>query len=286
MDNIDLNLDNYELEDLLKLFKLNYDFTESDIKQAKRIVLKVHPDKSGLSKEYFLFFAKAYKMLYSIHVFRNKDKNQSVAYIAHNDENKKEVFSKFTESNEFNDQFNKLFEKHNIDSEYSITGYGNWLKSEEDIDDSCTTLNEIHSTFERKKTKARELVKVNEIVGLENSGGNDLIGDAPESYGSNIFSKLQYEDLQRAHKETIIPVCSKDYEAIPKYKSQEELVRHRSGNTFEPLSKKNAIDILSSEKKKSDVSDVTRAFKLAKHDEAVKQANDRWFGFFNKLSYS
>ena len=58
MDNLDLNLDNYELQDLLNLFHLSYNFTEVDLKRAKKIVLKTHPDKSGLSKEYILFFKK------------------------------------------------------------------------------------------------------------------------------------------------------------------------------------------------------------------------------------
>ena len=39
MNNLDLNLDNYELKDLLNLFNLPYDFTESDLKNAKKIVL-------------------------------------------------------------------------------------------------------------------------------------------------------------------------------------------------------------------------------------------------------
>ena len=51
---MDLKLDNYELQDLLNLFHLSYNFTEVDFKRAKKIVIKTHPDKSGLSKEYFL----------------------------------------------------------------------------------------------------------------------------------------------------------------------------------------------------------------------------------------
>ena len=56
-DSLDLNLDNYELADLLELFKLDYDFGHDDLKQAKRMVLQTHPDKSKLPKEYFLFFS-------------------------------------------------------------------------------------------------------------------------------------------------------------------------------------------------------------------------------------
>ena len=51
MENLDLNIHNYELNDLLALFKLPFHFDDSDLKNAKRIVLKTHPDKSGLDKE-------------------------------------------------------------------------------------------------------------------------------------------------------------------------------------------------------------------------------------------
>ena len=57
--NVDLNIDNYELDDILKLFKIRVDFDESDLKRAKQIVLKTHPDKSKLSPDYFLFYPLA-----------------------------------------------------------------------------------------------------------------------------------------------------------------------------------------------------------------------------------
>jgi ribonuclease Y len=41
-------------------------------KQAKKIVIKTHPDKSNLDKEYFLFFIKAFKIVNSIHQFRTR----------------------------------------------------------------------------------------------------------------------------------------------------------------------------------------------------------------------
>ena len=62
----DLNIDNYSLEDLLNLFKLPYDYNEHQIKQAYKIVYKLHPDKSKLDKKYFLFYMKAIKLITSI----------------------------------------------------------------------------------------------------------------------------------------------------------------------------------------------------------------------------
>ena len=73
MVSFDLNIDNYDLEDLLNLFHLNYEFNEDDLKRAKNRALKTHPDKSGLKKEVFLFFMKAYKMIESIHDFKNEE---------------------------------------------------------------------------------------------------------------------------------------------------------------------------------------------------------------------
>ena len=48
MDNLDLEISNYNLKDLLKLFNISEDLKESEIKEAKRIVLRMHPDKSKL----------------------------------------------------------------------------------------------------------------------------------------------------------------------------------------------------------------------------------------------
>ena len=60
---IDLDIENYDFNDLLKLFNINYNFNAEDLKQCYKIVLKTHPDKSGLNKEYFLFYSKAFKIL-------------------------------------------------------------------------------------------------------------------------------------------------------------------------------------------------------------------------------
>ena len=48
MNGLDLNIDNYSLINLLDLFKLDYNFTLNDLKQAKKIVLRTHPDKSNI----------------------------------------------------------------------------------------------------------------------------------------------------------------------------------------------------------------------------------------------
>ena len=45
--NLDLDIRNYNLEDITNLFKIPIVFTESDLRAAKLAVLHTHPDKSN-----------------------------------------------------------------------------------------------------------------------------------------------------------------------------------------------------------------------------------------------
>ena len=81
MENLDLNINNYELQDIFNLFEINNQFGETELKICKKKVLMTHPDKSNLKKDYFLFFLKAYKILYQIHVFKNNsNKDDTLEY--------------------------------------------------------------------------------------------------------------------------------------------------------------------------------------------------------------
>jgi len=76
MESLDLNIDNYNLPDILSLFNLPTLFNDADLKRAKLAVLKTHPDKSDLPKEYFLFFTKAYRILHQIYTIRHPATNE------------------------------------------------------------------------------------------------------------------------------------------------------------------------------------------------------------------
>ena len=52
---LDMNIDNYELHDLLDLFHLDYNFNEEDLKKTKKTVLMTHPDKSKLPSTPVIF---------------------------------------------------------------------------------------------------------------------------------------------------------------------------------------------------------------------------------------
>ena len=141
MENLDLNIENYDLNDLLSLFKLDFNFNESDLKRVKKSVLQSHPDKSKLDKKYFLFFTSAYKIIYSIYEFRYKSsKNQSTEYTIEKDESKELLLKDLQKNSEFNKIFNELFEKNKISDDDNESGYGDWIKSDENIDTRKTTM--------------------------------------------------------------------------------------------------------------------------------------------------
>ena len=240
MDNFDLNIDNYDLEDLLNLFHLNYEFNEIDMKKAKNVALKTHPDKSGLNREVFMFFMKAYKMLESIYEFKMK-RSRCVSNISYESEkmetSKKALLLKKLDgmkAGDFNKWFNNMFEKVKITDDDVDGGYGKWFKSNEDMDeDRITNKRDMEAAFNKKKAASRELIihkGVNELS--YNGGGYDLTRNKPEEYSSDIFSKLQYDDLRKVHTETVVPVTREDYLRKKKYSNVTEFQKNISYTKF------------------------------------------------------
>ena len=60
---MDLDIDHYSLQELLKLFKLNENFTSAEFKDARRIVLALHPDKCNQDIKYYLLLVTPRKII-------------------------------------------------------------------------------------------------------------------------------------------------------------------------------------------------------------------------------
>jgi len=286
-EGIDLNIENYELADLLALFKLDFEFNAEDLKRVKKTVMQTHPDKSALDKTYFLFFSAAYKIIFSVYEFRHKSsKQQSTEYTVEKDEAKELLLKDLQKKPNFNKIFNELFEKHRIKDDENETGYGEWFKSEENMDTRATTMGQMNATFEQKKREVKELIPYKEIeeMGSTTSGQFDLTRDKPEYYTSALFSSLQYEDLKKAHVESVIPVTHEDYLAKPKFKSVLEMQADPTYNDTKPLSLNQAKDYLQQRQSYQAQNDVHRAYKLAKQDEVVRKANEGWMSGFKQIT--
>ena len=285
---INLDINSYDLDDILKLFNLNKNFDEKNLRKAKKVVLQTHPDKSGLDKEYFLFFSKAYKIIHSIHQFKNRSNAcVSTTYSLEDiiDNEKEDLVKNLLSHKDFNSLFNELFEKNKLSNEHSSNGYAEWLKSDDGIDTRTATRANMNEKFNEKKNELRALVPKHEISETSYSEfGSDITGGEPEEFSSDIFSTLTYEDIRKAHTETVVPVTENDRRTVS-FQSSEELHNYRSSQDITPLSLTQAQKLLGQQKDLQNQNNIQRAYTIIKQDEEVKKKNDNWLSSFKQLKY-
>jgi hypothetical protein len=294
---MDLDITNYDYDDILKLFKLSNQFTIEDLKKAKKQVLSSHPDKSGLDKSYFLFFSSAYKILFNIYNFREKHSsttnlnNYNENYNAHKDEFNALLIQKVTSnksSAQFNTWFNEQFESFKITNDYDANGYGDWLTSKDENNNEenakCKDMNSLHKIIEEKKQIARtqNLVIKKDVCEFNNTNYCDLTNSKPEDYSSGLFSKFQYEDLKKAHNESLIPVTNEDI--TNNYSSLEDIRTKRASQVLSPLKYDEAKSYLNKSKEDENNISASRAYSLFKQDELNKQQNDKFWSNLKRLN--
>lgn len=209
MDYIDLNEENYDYNKLLELFSLHEYFTLDDLKEARKKVLMLHPDKSGLNVKYFLFFSKMFKKVQEIYAYTHHETNaNNLKRQIDNDD----TFKRYLEKNKidpkknykrFSQEFNKMFDTIYI-SENS-EGYSEWLKS----NDAMYDMNDLEGS-RRKAIEQKALVETRqdiEEVGL----------------GVDGFSRLKCFDLKESHSNPIFAMdVEKEYQLKPKFNSVQE----------------------------------------------------------------
>ena len=79
MESFDLNLENYKFTDILKLFHLSVDLTETDLKKAKIFVYKSHPDRSRLDEFFCIFFQRHIKIRAHLQIYISTNFLQSTS---------------------------------------------------------------------------------------------------------------------------------------------------------------------------------------------------------------
>ncbi len=253
---MDLNLENYSLQDLLALFKLQIDFDEADLKRAKKKVLMSHPDKSGLAADYFLFFSQAYRIVHYVYQVRNNGKVEPLEI--DDADRKKEAAERFLQTPNFHKQFNELFEKVYIRTAEEEEGYGDWLKSNDDLDES----------FDRRKSAARALVPAKpDVDPLPISLKVGVLGN--EGAGS-------YASLKHVYTTGSVVGVS-DREDLPAARTAEQVKKERA-RPINPYSKEEAERILREAAAREGTDDSHRAFDLMRRSLAQEERtkNDFW----------
>lgn len=291
---LDLDIKNYALQDLYNLFYIqNNKIDIEELKNAKKIVLKMHPDKSNLDAKYFLFFSSAYKKLHSIYEFQNKNMNKRLDTNDYDNEENKQALEnlfnknkKLEDPKEFNKWFNSEFEKHKVEEDTS--GYGDWLKSDEGIySTKSVTMATMHEEFEKQKRNIQSLTVYNGINDpFASTLGGTLLGSGQNqdsNFSSGLFDRgncnggLQYQDLKQAHIETIIPISKHDYNNIPKFRSEQEYKSFRDHQDIKPIKEEEAMKKLRYNENKINEESANLAYYYAKQsEEASRKNNDFW----------
>jgi hypothetical protein len=384
MESLDLNIDNYNLPDILALFNLPTLFNEEDLKRARLAVLKTHPDKSQLPKEYFMFFTKAYRILHQIYTVRHPATNEhytehvertprassvvpalrcvgkdtlSAPYrsidgagtsasaaasaaktlVDYNRLMKKEGFQPdntdeygkethermkrrldemMTGTNgnkdtakvsEFNRWFNEKFEQYRLKDDEMETGYDAWFRSssakdKEQEDDTAEDTNggswadKVARLNQRKQelrnkyalVERQELQYAGGDLGGGVGGGYDLTRERPQEYSSGIFGNLRYEDLKKAHTETVIPVTEEDYYKTKRFNNVNELQTFRDQtrrDMHRMTTKEEQEQIYQQSRMRQEEEDTRRAFILAKQDEISRDIHKKLYSDMFRLEY-
>ena len=261
--NHNLNIHMYSLDEVLGLFDLKYNITMDDLKRAKKKVLMLHPDKSKLSAEYFLFYKKAFDIIVQFYENQNKQ-NKAVENVEYkplhgelNKTNTKNVTSAIKEMNpeKFQSKFNELFEENMARKPNSSKN--EWFAKDEPIYNIGQNVNasNMRVVLENMKQNNNAIINYRGVENLYSSGSGTNVYDdddvSDNSYlTSDPFGKLKYDDLRKVHKDqTVFAVSERDFEKVQTYSSVDHFVRERSRHSLDPMEKQKAEQVLAAKER-------------------------------------
>ncbi len=268
--NLDINT--YSLEEMFGLFDLTYDLTEESMRAAKKKVLMIHPDKSKLSSEYFLFYKQAYEIILDIYKQKNRIQNAPLSATVYNPEvtktkgignqqsetvnnyNPKEIQGK-----KFNEKFNELYETNM--AKKTDPSKHDWFRQESAQDDFAgrninsknmgEAIEEIKMRQQSQQMSVYNGVREIRPIGFGTSYYEDADDSANTSYVEcDIFSKLKFDDLRKVHRDqTVFAVSEKDFSKVPQYKNVDQYVNAREQNKGTAMSKEQSNSVLEKQQK-------------------------------------
>ena len=282
---LDLNIDNYTQDELYKLLGIyGQQLNEDVLKSIRHVVLKTHPDKSGLSSDYFIFFSKAYDRLCFIYKFQNKTTKTAKDFQEEHVLVEKDKLDSFFESNqhlkknnEFNSWFNTKFQECNNHDEKEDTGYGKWLRSNEDITESNSL-----QDLEKKKKSLQQLIVHTGVLDYESSSLSCLELDEVRNFTSNTFT-----DVKQAYTESVIPVTEQDLQNVKQFKNLNEYQNYRDKqqSNVKMVSKQESEFMLQKKKQLLDAQSERIAYKWCQDNDRSQVANDKFQSEIRRINY-
>jgi hypothetical protein len=253
-----LNINTYSFKELLGLFQLDYKISIEDLKRAKMMVLKMHPDKSKLSPNYFLFYKKAFDIILqyyndSVKTTQDVPKTEQTynPYHSTDKQNEQHINKAIHDmgQDKFNHTFNQLFEKN---MKKTVEDHNDWFKQHDPLYqyDNISSTSGIATAFDTIKKNTVSLIKHTGVETMKSSGptyGN--LYDEDEGLDTYItsdpFSKLKFDDLRKVHKDqTLFSVSENDFENMTTFSSIEQLQRERGSMNINHIDRSESEKIL------------------------------------------
>ena len=265
MTNHNLNIHMYTFDDLLGLFDLTAQISLDDLKRSKKKVIMLHPDKSKLGSEYFLFYKKAFDIIvqfYDDQTKQNKNITDETVDYSPNDTNQwnksttaqinKAIGDMSKES--FQKKFNQLYEK-NMQKEIK-PDVNEWFSKNDPLYQMDENAGKnMGKALEQIKQQSNSLNLYRGVQTLASSSNSSNLyeddSDSNEYVSCDPFSKLKYDDLRKVHKDqTVFAVSESDFDKMQTYGSVDQLNRARGQQDLKPTSKEESQQMLNSQEMK------------------------------------
>jgi hypothetical protein len=298
-----LRIQDYSLDELLGLFDLtSREITLEQVKSAKKRVLMLHPDKSRLGPEYFLFYKQALEILVQIYDHQNKQ-NQTITkentiYQPIKTEGSKSIGKQINtamsqmSSEDFQTRFNTLFEQNNMGKRLD-PAKNEWFTQETAHYETPknVSVSNLGQNIDEMKQKQSAMTKYQGVQDLYSTRGNVANAfdeddeDLDQYVSSDPFSKLKFDDLRKVHKDqTVIPVSEQDFHKMKKYGSVDELNNARAKQSFTPLEQSTANRILQEREKQMQDRMLQREYKAKIQTTQYQEKNKAILGNFLRLT--
>ena len=207
------------LDDLFGLFEME-ELTLEELKEAKKKVLLLHPDKNigRNTVVYYEYFKTAYQKLETVFLYANRHSKEVVSKTYQTEDLNQEGFYEYCKQKGLKDDgfhkvFNEVFDKVYLAEK---EGHGEWLKEETPYD---------KMDLEKSRMKAMTLVVVDREI--------------------KTLADMDQGDLKEAYLHTVLPIDAEQVlRDTPKFSSMDAYKRHRTKDHVQPISGKESLDRL------------------------------------------
>jgi hypothetical protein len=281
-DNFDFNIDNYTVEDIFALFNLDITvpLNTDQLRKAKHVLIRVHPDKSKLPREYFIFFNKAYNVLTQISECNQQRRGGSGTEYLANEYYSSEIHTHIaTNSKDIRKVFNSRFEAINSDMmPQAQAGHGDWFRQSADPT-STISLSDHSTIFNKHKEKhsfnqSATAVTVLAATNMSDNIGFSMLDDTPTEFTSGMFGQLQFTDLKQSYTKSLFDISDNAFDVRNnRPQSIDELKHVRETTPIACLSIKQSEAIMADQRREETEMSTHRAYRLVRELERANIKN-------------